>query len=153
MMTLLSFFGGTAFRLIFGQVMDWLNKRQDHLHEMDLMRLQNELEGSRHERDCARIKLQSDLNVREVQVVSEANIAKGEMDAFIEAVKATAVKTGLPFVDGWNACIRPAGATIALVVWVVSMAVATALSDFDKELIAAFLGIFIGDRIHKGIGK
>ena len=117
MLTLFFFLGGTAFRLIFGQVMEWLNKRQDHLHEMDMAELQSRLEGDRHTRDMDRIKLQSDLNVKEVVVQADAHVRASEAEAFIEAVKATQVKSGVTWVDGWNGAIRPAGATIALTLW------------------------------------
>lgn len=147
--TLLSFLGGSAFRLIFGSVMDWFNKRQDHQHEMQLQRLQAELEAGKHTRDLERIRLQSDLNVREVQVVAAAAEQKAMADAFLEAVKATGQKTGVAWADAWNAVIRPSGATVSLVAWVVSIAVAGfVLGEKDWVLISAFLGVFVGDRIY-----
>lgn len=146
---LFSFIGGSAFRLIFGAVMDFINKRQDHQQELDLQRLQSDLEAQRHERDMARIRLQSDLNVKEVKVAGDVAEQKAMADAFLEAVKSTGRKTGVKFVDAWNASIRPAGATVSLVAWVVTMAIAGfVLKEFDQTLIAAFLGVFVGDRIH-----
>lgn len=146
---LFSFLGGSAFRLIFGAVMDWFNKRQDHQHEMELQRLQSELEASRHSRDMERIKLQSDLNIKEVQIAGDVAEQKAMADAFLEAVKATGIKTGIAFVDAWNASIRPAGATVSLLIWVGTMiSVSLVLTEFDRTLIAAFLGVFVGDRIH-----
>lgn len=149
MLTLFSFLGGTAFRLIFGQVMEWLNKRQDHLHELASMEMQSKLEDQRHTRDMERIKLQSDLNVKEVVVQADAHVRASEAQAFIEAVKATQVKSGVAWVDGWNGAIRPAGATIALTLWVGTVVMAKfVLSEFDQTLIAAFIGVFVGERIH-----
>ena len=70
-------------------------------------------------------------------------------NAFMEAVKATAVKTGVAWADAWNQSIRPAGATVSLLMWVVTMAAAGfVLREFDETLIAAFLGVFVGERIH-----
>ena len=83
---LFSFLGGSAFRLIFGAVMDFMNKRQDHEHEMDLQRLQSELEAQRHNRDMERIHLQAQLQVQQVQVVADAAISQAEANAFLEAV-------------------------------------------------------------------
>jgi hypothetical protein len=37
---LLSFLGGNVFRLMFGEVVAFLNKRQEHAQEIDRMRLQ-----------------------------------------------------------------------------------------------------------------
>lgn len=146
---LLSFLGGSAFRLTFGAVMDWLNKRQDHQHEMELQRLQSELEAARHTRDLERIRLQADLKVQEVKVVADAAEQKAMADAFLEAVKGTGKKIGVAWVDAWNGSIRPAGATVSLIMWVVTIIVAGfMLTEFDRTLIAAFLGVFVGDRIH-----
>lgn len=146
---LFSFLGGSAFRLIFGAVMDWFNKRQDHQHEMELQRLQSELEASRHTRDLERIRVQADLKIAEVKVMGDVAEQKVMADAFLEAVKATGQKTGVAFVDAWNASIRPAGASVSLLIWVGTMvSVGLVLTEFDRTLIAAFLGVFVGDRIH-----
>ena len=165
MLTLFSFLGGSAFRLIFGGVMDWANKRQDHQHEMELQRLQSELEAARHERDMASIRLQSDLKVTEIKVMGDAAEQKAMADAFVEAVKATGQKTGVAWVDAWNALIRPCGASVSLLLWIASVVIAFSVADkalilagqvlteFDKTLIAAFLGVFVGDRIHTRMSK
>lgn len=165
MLTLFSFLGGSAFRLIFGGVMDWLNKRQDHQHEMELQRLQSELEANRHARDLERIRLQSDLKITEVKVMGDVAEQKVMADAFLEAVKATQVVTGVKWVDALNAVIRPSGAIISLLLWIVSVTVAFSVADaamikagavlteFDKTLISAFLGVFVGDRIHTRMTK
>lgn len=154
MMTLISFFGGTAFRLIFGGVMDYMNKRQEHSQEMALQKLQAELDEARHKRDLESIRLQADLGVKQVMVQSDAKEREQMNDAFIEAVKNTGNKTGIHWVDAWNGIIRPAGATIALLAWVATMmAAGFDFTEFDKELIAAFLGVFVGERIHNRLTK
>jgi len=151
---LFSFLGGSAFRLIFGAVMDFMNKRQDHEQEMELQRLQSELEAQRHSRDMERIQLQAQLQVQQVQVVADAAISQAEASAFIEAVKATGVKTGVLWADAWNAAIRPAGATVSLLIWIATMVAARfVLREFDETLIAAFLGVFVGERIHNSLRK
>ena len=148
MMTLISFLGGSAFRLIFGSVMEWFNKKQDHQHEMEMQRLQSELEATRHTRDLERITLQSDLNVKEIVVKGDVEEQKVMADAFLAAVKGTTVQTGVWWADAWNAIIRPSGATVSLAAWVIAMAVAGfVLTEKDWTLIAAFLGVFVGDRI------
>ena len=148
-MTLISFLGGSAFRLMFGAAMDWLNKKQDHQMEMSRQQLQADLDAARHARDLERIKLQADLGVREIQVKGDVDEQKAMAEAFLEAVKGTTVKTGVWWADAWNAIIRPCGATISLIAWVVAMGVVGfVLGDFDKTLISAFLGVFVGDRIY-----
>ena len=147
--TAISFLGGTAFRLIFGSVMDWVKAKQEHQHELDMQRLQAELETARHARDLERIQVQSSLNIKEITVAGDVAEQKVMADAFLEAVRATGNKVGVAWVDAWNAAIRPSGATLSLTIWMCTMVTASfVLNDFDKGLIAAFLGIFVGDRIH-----
>lgn len=151
---LFSFLGGSAFRLIFGGVMDFLNKKQDHNQEIESQKLQSQLEAERHTRDMARLQLQADLGVKEIQVASDAAIAKGELDGFVEAVRASTTKSGVAWADAWNQSIRPAGATVSLIIWISTMVGAGfILREFDETLIAAFLGVFVGERIHNSLRK
>lgn len=151
---LFSFLGGSVFRMIWGEVSSWINKRQDHQHEMEMATLQAQLEDQRHTRDMARIKLQSDLNVKEVQVMGDVAIAKTEADAFVAAIKAAAVPTGVAWVDAWNGSIRPAAATIALCLWVFALAHAGFITnDWDRELVGVILGFYFADRTLGKRGK
>jgi len=144
---LFSFLGGSVFRMIWGEVASFIQKKQDHAHELEMQRLQAELEAGRHERDMARIKLQSDLNVKEVQVVGDVAIQKVEADAFVEAIKAAAIPTGVKWVDAWNGSIRPAAATVAICLWVFALAKAGFITnDWDKELVGVVLGFYFADR-------
>lgn len=140
--------------MIWGEVSSWINKRQDHQHEMEMATLQAQLEDQRHTRDMARIKLQSDLNVKEVQVMGDVAIAKTEADAFVAAIKAAAVPTGVAWVDAWNGSIRPAAATIALCLWVFALAHAGFITnDWDRELVGVILGFYFVDRTLGKRGK
>lgn len=147
--TLISFFGGTAFRLIFGSVMDFFTKKQDHENELSMIQLQSKLDAEKHTRDMESIRLQAELGIKEIQIAGDVAEQKIMADSFLEAVKSTSIKTGVLWVDAWNQIIRPSGATIALIAWVVAMGVAGfVLNDRDWALMGAFLGIFVGDRIH-----
>ena len=147
--TLISFLGGTAFRLVFGSVMDFFNKRQEHANELAMLQAQSGIETIKHTQEMERIKLQSELGIKEIQVAADAAEQKSMADAFVEAVKATQQKTGIPWADAWNAIIRPSGATVSLIAWVASIVVAgCVLGERDWTLISAFLGVFVGDRIH-----
>lgn len=147
--TLISFFGGTAFRLIFGSVMDFFSKKQDHDNELKMVQLQSKLDAEKHTRDMESIRLQAELGIKEIQVSGDVAEQKAMADSFIEAVKATSIKTGVLWVDAWNGIIRPSGATVSLIAWIVAMGVAGfILNERDWALISAFLGVFIGDRIH-----
>lgn len=151
---LLSFIGGSAFRMIWGEVSAWFTKRQEHQQELERMRLQEELEAGRHARDMARVRLQADLKVTEVKVQGDLAIQKTEADAFVEAIKAAAKPIGIFWVDAWNGSIRPAMATVALAMWVLALYRARFIpTDWDLQLIAGILGFYIADRTLGKRGK
>lgn len=151
---LFTFLAGNAFRMIWGEAVAFFNKRQEHQHEMEMAKLQSDLEKSRHERDCERIKLQSDLNVREVTVAADAAISRTEVEAWAQAVKDVGKTTGIRVLDIWNGAVRPLLATLAILV-VVAQIVSNGfvLSDWDRELVAAILGIYVADRSLTKRGK
>lgn len=151
---LFSFLGGSVFRMIWGEVASFIQKKQDHQHELEMSRLQADLEDKRHQRDMDRIKLQSDLNVKEVQVMGDVAIQKTEAEAFVAAIKAAAIPTGVKWVDAWNGSIRPAAATVALCLWVFALAQAGFITnDWDRELVGVILGFYFADRALGKRGK
>lgn len=151
---LISFLGGSAFRLIWGEISAYFTKRQEHAQELERMRLQDELEKSRHERDMARLKLQSDLGVKEVQVAGDLAIGKTEVEAWLQAVRDVGKQTGIKIIDVWNGVIRPLLATLAIAV-VVGECIKNGfnLNDWDRELVGAILGIYVADRTLAKRGK
>lgn len=144
---LFSFLGGSVFRMIWGEVANWMQRKQEHAHEIERLAAESKLEAERHERDMASIRLQHDLGVKEVQVKGDIEIAKTDATAFVEAIKAAAVPTGVKWVDAWNGSIRPAAATIALCLWVLALASAGFIAgDWDRELCGVILGFYFADR-------
>lgn len=151
---LISFLGGSAFRMIWGEVSAYFSKKQEHAQELDRMRLESDLERERHARDCERLRLQSELGVKEVVVQRDADLSRIEGDAWRELVSSTAKLTGIKFLDIWNGVIRPLLATLAIAVVVAEIAKnGFALSDWDRELVAAILGIYLADRSLTKRGK
>lgn len=152
---ILSFFGGTAFRMLWGEASSLFNKWQDHKFELQRLRLQADLDAEKHKRDLESIRLQAELQVEVVRVAAEGEVSKTEASAFLEAVKGTTAHTGIWLVDLWNAVIRPAGATWALAMlsanefaWL-----ATALSEDTRMVCFAFIGLFVADRTLGKRGK
>jgi hypothetical protein len=147
MSALLSFLGGSAFRLVWSWVAEYLNKRQDHKNEMAALELQAKLDSQRHTNDCERLRLQSDLGVKEIQVQADADVQKLEASAFVEAMRNANKPTGIGWVDAWNGIIRPLVATIAVLLWVMALdQQGWMLSEWDKELIAVAIGFFFASR-------
>lgn len=145
--TLLSFFGGTAFRMIWGEVSAFLTARQEHAQELDRMRLQGELDAATHARQMESIKAQHDMGVETIHVQSDADLAKIDADIFGQAVGLTGKLTGIAFVDIWNGVIRPALATMCMgLVTLHFYRHNWTLDDQGWSLVGASLGIFVADR-------
>lgn len=151
---LFSFLGGAAFRMVWGEISAWFNKRQDHKYELERLALEAQLDEKRHQREQERVRLQHELGVKEVQVVGDVAISKVETDAWLERVKAIGRPIGIKWVDAWNASITPAAATIALFLWILKLwNLGFHPQDWDHELIAAVLGLYIADRRLQKRGK
>lgn len=152
---IISFLGGSAFRMIFGEVSAWLTKKQDHAQEMELRRLQGELDAAQHARNLEAIRVQAELGVKTIQVQAEADVDRTTAEAWLEAVKATAKQTGVKWVDAWNAVIRPAGATWSILMLSLHEAglLAQPLSEGTQSVCYAFIGIFVADRALGKKGK
>lgn len=144
---LFSFLGGSVFRMIWGEVAAWTNKKIDHQHEMAQMRLQGDLEQAAHERNLASLRLQSELGIKTIAAQSEADVARAEADAFVSAMKDAMKPTGIAWVDAWNSIIRPAAASLALGLWVMKLNVQNwVMQDWDITLAGTVLGFFFASR-------
>lgn len=165
MEALMSFLLSAGGRLLFSYVADYFNKKQQHSQEVELLKLQGDLDEKRHARDMATIRLQSDLNVRQVEVAGDIDITKLREAGFFKAVEAAdnAPLTGIPFIDGWNRSIRPGYATVALALWILKVVAQWASLDtswldggqimdsFDQNLLASIAGFYFANReIAKG---
>lgn len=148
MSAIISFLGGAAFRMIWGQFADVWTKWQDHKHEQAMLALQAELDDKRHARDCERIRLQAELGVKEVMVQADADIARIEANAFLLSSSRATEKTGIWLVDLWNGSIRPAAASIALYLWVVALNTAGwVMTDWDRQLVGVVIGFYFASRV------
>lgn len=143
---LISFFGGSVFRMIWGEFSSWITKRQDHAQELDLLRLQESQAAAQHERNTASIRLQAELGVKTIQVQAESVVSEIETNAWLEAVKGTTKQVGIAWVDAWNAVIRPALATWAVAMITGHYLLWWVLDDNGWALAGAALGIYIADR-------
>ena len=76
---LFSFLGGSVFRMVWGEASAYLNKRQDHAHEVELLKVQSDLDQARHARDLEQMRLANELGVKMVEVQKDAAIAAGEL--------------------------------------------------------------------------
>src|SRR3990170_6134649 len=120
MSALFSFLGGTVFRMIWGELSHWMTARQDHKYELERMTKQGEFEAAQHGRNLESIRVQADLQVKVIQVQSDADTIKGEVLAWGQAVADVGRSTGIRWLDAWNGSIRPSVATWAIVMMTLS---------------------------------
>lgn len=143
---LISFFGGSVFRMVWGEVSHWFTAKQEHAQQLDLMRLQGDLDAAQHARNLEAIRAQADLGVKTIQVQAEAAVSEIEAQGWLEAVKGTTSKVGIAWVDAWNAVIRPGTATWAIAMMTASEFKLIVLSEFAASVASAALGIYLADR-------
>ena len=151
---LLSFFGGSAFRMVWGELSSWFTAKQDHKHEMEKLELQSKLDQQTFANNIEQIKTQADLGMREIVVKSQADQDVADANSFVEAMKTGNRPTGTKWVDAWNASVRPAYASIALMLWVFQLYEQEwVMAAFDLELFGAIVGFYFADRSLRNRGK
>lgn len=143
---IISFFGGSVFRMLWGEISHWLTSSLDHKQELERMRLQAELDAAQHARNLEAQRLQAELGVKVIQVQAEAVVGQIEAQGWLEAVKATAIVTGVKWVDSWNATIRPGVATWAIAMMTASEFGVIKLSEASASVAFAALGLYLADR-------
>lgn len=149
----LSFLGGSAFRMIWGEFSSWLNKKQDHAYEMQRLEMQERFDEARHDRQMMSMRFQAEQQVRVIQVQGEQALATLEGEAWLEGVKATAIQTGVRWVDAWNASIRPGVATWAVVMLSLEAFVLIKINEGTASVCFAALGLYLADRTLSKRGK
>lgn len=150
----LSFLGGSAFRMIWGEVSSFFIRKQEHSQEVERMRLQAELDDKAHARNLESLKLQSELGIKEIQVKADAEVLAEEAVAFTEAIKQSYKPSGIQWIDGWNASIRPQYAEVALILWGLKLYQQNFIMDnFDIGLMAVIAGYFFADRTLRKTNK
>ena len=153
MSALISFLGGSAFRMLWGEISAWLSKKQDHEHEVERMRLQGQLDAAQHARNLESQRLQAELGVKVIEAQSVSDIGRFEAEGWLEAVRATGKPIGVWWADAWNAIIRPGGATWALVMLTLEAFALAQVSEATAQVCFAFLGLFAADRALGKRGK
>jgi len=144
---LISFLGGSAFRMIWGEISTWLAKRQDHQFELQRLQVQDQIDDRTHARNLENLRLQSELGVRQVEVQRDADVERAEAESFAQAMKGSFQASGIGWVDGWNQMVRPSYATLGLVLWALKLSVqGFRMDEFDLHLFAVIVGFFFADR-------
>jgi len=151
---LFSFLGGSAFRMVWGEVSAWFTAKQEHDQELARMAEQEKINAAQHARNLEAMKLQCDLGIKTVSAQLEGDLSKIEVSAWASAVDSIGKPTGNKFIDTWNGSVRPLLATMAIAAVVFEIVRnGFVLSDWDRELFAAILGLYVADRTLQHRGK
>lgn len=143
---LLSFFSGSVFRMVWGEISSFLTARQEHAQELDRMRLQADIDAAQHARNLESIKVQADLGVKEIAVKSEVDLDRLAAEGFNLAVEATSKQTGVKWVDAWNAAIRPGLASVCVLLITADAFKVITMTENTWALAGAALGVYVADR-------
>ena len=144
---LLSFLGGSVFRMLWGEIAGWVTAHQTHRQEIERLQLQSEADAAQHARNLEAIRVQADLGVQTIRVQAEADTERIEAQAWGTAVATLYQPSGIAVVDAWNGIIRPLAASIAILLWVLALnEQGWKMGQWDKELIGVVLGFFFASR-------
>lgn len=145
--TVVSFLGGSAFRLIFGEVSAWFDKRQEHRHEIARLAQQADFEALAHARSLESIRLQAELGVQTIRVQGDADMARLDAEAFRDTAAGLTRSTGFRWIDGANASVRVTLAYLCMSLFVAHYAKAGWILDVAAlELCGAVFGVYLADR-------
>jgi len=152
--TLLSFFGGTAFRMVWGEISSWITARQDHKFEIERMQAQEAINAADHSRNLEAMKVQAELKIEVITQQGDVDISKIDAESFGRGVEGLSKLSGFKPVDAWKASIQPALATMIMFLLVKHYAKAGwVMDEHGWELAGGVLGLFIADRMLFRRGK
>lgn len=154
MSAILSFLGGSAFRAIWGETTAYLSKRQDHKYELERLAQQAEHDAKAHARNLEGMRVQNELGIKVIEAQTASHTSETEVDAWLEAVKGVNQKSGMLIIDGWNAGVRPAFATLVFIAMLFELyTLGWVMNDWYREFAGVVIGVYFADRSLKKRGK
>lgn len=142
-----TFFGGAAFRIVWGELSSWWTARQDHKFEIERADQQEKFAAAQHARNLEAMRVQKDLGVEVIRVQSETDLALLEGQTFDKAVGGLTQSTGFKFIDAWKSSIQAALATEMMLLIALHYKRQGWIMDANAwELAGAVLGLFLADR-------
>lgn len=147
---LFSFLGGTAFRWLFGEALTFLSKKQEQAHEVEMRRLEHDLERERHQWQQEALRTQAEMGIKVIEAQAEMTERASAAEAFLAAVQGVnKAAERNDWIGAWNAAIRPFLATVAIICLVGESLGLMTLSVLFAEVSCAVLGVFVGERISR----
>jgi len=154
MSALLSFLGGSVFRMIWGEVASFITRWQEHHYEIARLELQIKIDDHASDRQAKNLEVQGKLGIQTLVAQHESEMAQADNQTFKEAIVSVFKPIVNPLLDFWNGAIRPLAATIVIVLWCCKLfAQGFIMDDYDRELSGVVLGFFFANRVLGSRGK
>lgn len=144
----IAFLGSTAFKWLGGELLGLFKNWQEQRQELKMLQATHEMDRDKHQWQMEAAKLAADQGLKIIEAKSEAASRELMDTAFLRAVEGTNTKSGIGWVDGWNGAIRPALATLSIVLIGLSAASLVDLAPSVLDVICAVLGLYVGGRIN-----
>jgi hypothetical protein len=107
MIEILSLLGGAGFRALFGGVLEYLNKRQDHKYELERLDRQTQNEILLAEIRAKHASAEADARLRQVAAEYTGKVELADAEAFGRAFEIANKPTGMTIPDWLSAMVRP----------------------------------------------
>ena len=147
---LFSFLGSTVARWHLGEVLAVFKARQEHAQELAMLQAQHQIERDRHLWQQEAIAAHAAAGVRVIEAQAAASSQQAADDMLLQTMATMRQPSGVRWIDGFNAFIRPELAQISIIL-LVGHAIAPDLVRLEGvvlEVVCSVLGLFVGGRIN-----
>lgn len=150
MTALLSFLGSASMRWLLGELLGIIKAREGRRAEVEMIRLQADLERERAERQRQAVQDAAAAGVKLIEAQREASASDYADKMMLTAMEAIGRPSGVAWVDGWSSAIRPAlaSASILLLVGSAIWPAHIVLTGALGEVVCGVLGLYVGGRVH-----
>lgn len=156
MIEILTLLGGAGFRVMFGGILDYFNKRQDHKYELERMEKQAEIEVRMAEIRAQAASAEADARLKQIGAEWGGKVELQDAASFGAAFEAASKPTGMKIPDFLNAMVRPTItlALLAFYIYVRAGAEEVKWEEADTVLFYSVVGFWFADRsLRKMSGK
>ena len=150
MTALISFLGSASLRWLLGELLGIFKAREERRAEIDMLRLQADLERERAERQRLAVQDAAAAGVKLVEAQREANAGDFADRMTLEALQQIGRPSGVAWVDALNASVRPVLAYVSLLL-LAGSAIApehVVITGMVGEVACGALGLYVGGRVH-----
>ena len=150
MTALISFLGSAGLRWLLGELLSIFLAREDRRAEIDMLRLQADLERERAERQRLAVADAAAAGVKLIEAQREASAGDFADRMMLAGVEAVGRPSGIAWVDALNSSVRPTLAYVSIfllagsAIWPAHIVLTGSLG----EVVCGVLGLFVGGRVH-----